>query len=368
MPVLKPWPPAARGARRHRVQQSRVLLARAQCDAGATQKARLLEELDEEPALPQFGVERSHHFLRKARQDEVGGGVVDPHALHRSQTRVQLGAIRLHALPHLRVVLGAVEGRQRKAFGDPVVPEVARAELHEVVVALAGHRVADAGAGQRVELREGAQHENVGKLVGDVAAPVEPVLHETEVGLVQEDRHAPVAVEHGAQIRRVDRVPGGVVGRCDQEHPCGDAVAHRQERVQIVAIGRGFLDQRVLEGLAVDLIGDGSVVPPRGARHEDGVAGVDEEVHGLLQDVLAAVAQDDPLLIDTVHFGQPAGETAVAAELEIARVVVQQFGREIPKHGQTGRGRAVVVLVAVERDGHAVVHGAFLGHFSVPHR
>jgi hypothetical protein len=92
------------------------------------------------------------------------------------------------------------------------------------------------------------------------------------------------------------------------------------------------------------------VVPPRRGRDQHRATGRQEVVHGLLEDVLAAVTEDDPLLIDAVDGRQPCRELAVVPALEGAAVVEEQLTFRLPQHLHAGRGGTVAVLITVEID------------------
>jgi hypothetical protein len=74
-------------------------------------------------------------------------------------------------------------------------------------------------------------------------------------------------------------------------------------------------------------------------------------MNGLFQEILASIAQDQPLLRNSMHCGELPGERAVETPLEIARVVEEELRLGFAKGREAFGRRAITVLVPVEQNG-----------------
>jgi hypothetical protein len=162
-------------------------------------------------------------------------------------------------------------------------------------------------------------------------------------------------LEHLLQTPPRKKIARRVVGGRDQEDSGGSLSLNPEKGFDVVTVGGRLLEDRVFDRHTADLVRDRAVVPPGGARNEAAVAPPDPVMDGLLQEVLASVAEDDAFLGNAVQLRELPREFAVVAPLEVARVVEEQLRRRLLQDGEALRGRPVSVLVAIEKDRHHLV-------------
>ena len=170
--------------------------------------------------------------------------------------------------------------------------------------------VADAQAGEPVDLREGAQHDQPPALA-DELDPVEVVgvVDVLEVGLVEDAEHVRgQPVEEREQLVAAVRGAGRVVRMADVDElrALPDRVEQRVEVVGVVA-------QRHRPRHAAELRGEEDVAREGGPAADDLVAGVESRLREQVDDPVCAGADDDLLERDAVPLGQRGAQREDAA-------------------------------------------------------
>lgn len=220
-----------------------------------------------------------------------------------SGQRAEHAAVHLAVLFHLRrdvaVVVRRIDRRECDGFRKPVIAEIARAETLQLREVLPHYRVSYPHACERVVLRERAHEQHFRETRMEFGHDVVVLQCECPVGLIEHDHRILHVLEHAEQIVVAERIAGGIVGRTDQDDRGTLLVIDPQHGRDVVFEGFLALDDRILHRNAVDLAGDGFVIPPRVRGDHDAFPLPEVTMHGLFEDVLRPVAQQHGFFLDS---------------------------------------------------------------------
>ncbi|MNS72502.1 hypothetical protein D3C72_1059160 [compost metagenome] len=248
-----------------------------------------------------------------------------------------------------------VQGGNRGGLRQRVDVERLADAVHQVRQHGLGDGKADAQAGQAIRLRQGARHHQVRILAHPRRRLVLVVgRQEFVVGLVQHDddvrRHF---LQEGFQLRGRQEGAGRVVrvGDKDQSRIVSN---RRRHRVQVMAVSLRRHDDvaraQALRGQRVH--------GERILRVDDGLAMLHERVRGDFQDVVAAIAQGDPVGRHVVALGQH-GFQVEAVGVRIAAQVIDGGDHRLLRRFR----HAVRVFIRRQFDDGCLVEAKFARNF-----